>query len=204
MRRTATNVGFGLVLLGFSSASFAALPDPLRVGPVVGLGISGASVRTSDDVEGSMSAFGGLSFDLAVTKSLWLQTDLVYLPQAFEYGLGTAHTRQSIDVFKVPVLVKGRFAVGDGNSAVTVFVGPSFGWVANKDVERGSLSYANPEVSNFSLCVEAGVGSETEIDSHLWLFADVRYAHGVTDVYKFTDVARISTTQLLVGLRFGL
>ena len=214
-----------LTLLLMSSSWLAA-----QVAVGVKVGLSNNQVDVADAVEGLTQRFEGLTTptvgvvaDFAVGDRFGFRPELQYGTKGFQLREGTdvkilgigvpvgVTARTKVRYLEMPLLANYR--VGNQALKMNVMVGPSVGYALNgqvvtranllletqplrTDFDLDQLNYERLEISGV-----AGLGVSYDTDGGRW-FADVRYTHGLTDLYK-TPVFDANLQNRNLGVQVG-
>jgi opacity protein-like surface antigen len=162
-----------------------------------GSGVS-KSMRTGL-VAGAYGEFGIVQ-DFAIT------VEALYLQGGFKLSAGGGEATLKVDEFVIPVSGKYKFAIENSAMKPFIFAGGDIGFTAKSEVESGGQTQDQKDsTESMDIGIHFGVGVEYEVSPGVNLFIDGRYAIGLKDMAKPTDVEMKPTNiAIMAGVSFKI
>jgi hypothetical protein len=174
------------------------------VGPKLGANFGSAEIDDVNDVESRTGLAVGAMAEFGVTSPFSLVLEPMYLQRGARFDVLGGTARGDFNYLEVPILAKAKF--GSLNTAhAYLFLGPSLGFLMSSEGRyAGFTDDFEDQVGSFAVSGEVGVGAAYKLRPYTYLSADVRYAHGFTDVLDEDIVAIDSWNHRDVRLMLGL
>lgn len=206
-----TLLTFSLLVIGLTIAN-AQSRQRWSAGPRLGLNMSrfigdippvtGQPIKTKF-LPGFSAGVGAMYSDIS---HFGFAFDILYSQRGSRYDNGNG--RQRINYLEVPITL--RYFLNDGGDfRPNVFIGPSVALKtgANFDPTQGSPSDRFDNSGNFlsaDIGVTGGLQLNFRVRNRERFLLDLRYTHGLTDVWTFPGFTRNQTITVGLGYNFGI
>lgn len=215
---------FMLFLLACSTLTFAQISVGAKAGIYTSfVDATDLSQGLSENMDGLTTPSFGLVAEVAFSNNFAIQPELLYTTKGFKTSQGTGFNlggfpiganvtaRTKINYLEIPLLGKYKFGVDGWRFNVTA--GPVFSYAANGELEtRANIGVSlNPVKTNIDLDalnyerfeISAGIGAGIAYEMNRGqFFADARYVHGFSDLYK-APVVDLNLKNRGVGITVG-
>jgi outer membrane protein OmpA-like peptidoglycan-associated protein len=203
---------------------------PIRLGVTTGVNFANQSfsrdLYRNDYPQTCRTGFilGGIA-EFGITNIWSIQTELAYIQRGTKFQnfiitgddpspIGTTDATFKLDYFDLPIFLKARFE--SSNITPFLLIGPAFNIISSAEVNAPgthvrnipgtSTLDINNDVGSFEVAFDIGGGVEYQLDPKIDLLFDVRYSHGLGDVYTNPTVPSVKSYDfsLRAGLLFDL
>ncbi|MBI3365841.1 MAG: OmpA family protein [Ignavibacteriae bacterium] len=217
-----------LLIVGTGNRTTAQIP--LRLGFTTGVNFANQSFSpelfSSDNPQAYRTGFvlGGIA-EFGISGIWSLQAELEYIQKGTKFQqivttstsptpLGTTDATFKLDYFELPLLLKARLE--NDNVQPFFIAGPAlcFNNLARIDapgthvLDRPNTSTLDisGNVHSVDLALDIGAGLEYRVSSNSALLFDVRYSHGLSDIYNNPSIpsAKSYGISLMAGLLFNI
>ncbi len=207
MKRHITSLT-GISLLIVISGSFAAAQSRFRIGVLGGANVADASISVSGILITTASrtvvVAGGL-IERKMSDMFFAQIELVYIQKGPEYSLGSINTTGKLSYLEVPILITAKF--GEATVKPVLLGGITIASLMTAELEN-RISGTKVDIKSITQPLEVSIvgggGLEFAVDERIIVFANGRYALGLTDVDKGGTDWKSRGIQIVAGLMFGL
>jgi hypothetical protein len=206
-----------IIIFTILLASSAYSQVPVSVGGTLGVNFAdlrGSAYPSSSLATRTTVAGGGLA-EFGLTNMISLQPEVLYVmsggTSALQIGNYPAeYFHLQYDYLEIPLLVKVKFAQDDLRPYV--FGGPAIGFntSAQDDIEGGLTPFSSggnikSGTESLNCSVDLGAGAEYPLTSSAQIFADVRYALGITNINTYNaGSVKTGDVRIFAGVKFRL